>query len=107
LKDKGYLELMDNYHNQRISWLVITSLAPTNIQWEKVNINDPTTWNSWADELQEAGLSDLETNRVVSVVMEANSLDEKKLEEARQAFILGQEMEASESSGPQTEQATT
>jgi hypothetical protein len=107
VNDKGYLALLDNYNNQRISWLVITSIQPTNIEWEKVSLDDPTTWNSWSDELQAAGLSEIEVNRIVTTVMVANSLDEKKLEEARQAFILGQEMEASESSGPQTEQVTT
>jgi hypothetical protein len=107
LKDPGFIELLERYNEQRISYLIIQSLVPSEIEWEKVNLNDPSTWSKWVEELQEAGLSEFETNRIVVAVMQANSLDEAKLDAARQAFLLGQGQVAGDSSGQSTEQPST
>jgi hypothetical protein len=70
--------------------MCLRSLEPSNIEWETVDIDDPGTWLNWDVELKAAGISDVEGQRIINLVMAANSLDEKKVEEARQAFLLGQ-----------------
>ncbi len=106
-KDITYKQKMETYGNQRFAFLVLKSLEPSNIGWTKVNIEQPDTWLCWDEELREAGLADIEINRIIMCVMQANSLDEAKLVEARKVFLLGKAAEVSESSGLPTERGST
>ena len=90
-KDKDYVKAVDLRSERRFSLMLIRSLEPSNIEWEKVKTDDPATWLLWEKELLDAGLSEVECNRVVAIVMEANSLDESKIKEARETFLRGQE----------------
>ena len=87
--------------------MVIKSLEPSGIEWVKTNVSDPSTYTEWSDELKMAGLSDVEVNRIIMCVMQANSLDEDKLKAAREVFLLGEEEAQNASSGPSTEQPST
>lgn len=88
-KDETYQQLVQLRGDQRFAYIVIKSLEPSNIEWDKVNIEDPGTWSSWRDELKAAGISDVEINRIIACVLQANALDEDKLKEAREVFLLG------------------
>jgi hypothetical protein len=90
LQDKDYLAAVSRRSEQRFAFLLIKSLEPSNIEWEKVKLDDPKTWSKWEEELWEAGLSSVETGRIIASVMVANSLDDAKIEEARKSFLLGQ-----------------
>jgi hypothetical protein len=90
LKDKNYLAAVVRRGEQRFAFLLIKSLEPSNIEWEKVKLDEPRTWPKWQEELWEAGLSSVETGRIITLVMAANSLDDAKIEEARKSFLLGQ-----------------
>ena len=100
--DPDYKSLMENYNTKRLAWLVVRSLEPSQIEWDTVNESKPSTWTKWTDDLKEAGLSQVEVNRVMQLVFQANCLDEEKLKEARENFLLGQQQAQSESSGPST-----
>ena len=89
LADKDYKALMSTYSETRYAYLVIKTLEESDIAWERVDMDTPSTWKLWEEELREAGFSDFEMNRISKCVLTANSLDEAKLEEARQAFLLG------------------
>jgi len=89
-KDPNYLALLALHSTQRMSYIVIKSLEPSQIEWSRVKIEDPGTWHEWTAELKEAGVSDIECNRIVACVMQANSLDEDKLRAAREVFLRGQ-----------------
>jgi hypothetical protein len=88
--DKDYKKAVKIRSNQRFALMCIRSLEPSKIEWETVDIDKPNTWTEWDKELMEAGLSEVECNRIVNLVMAANSLDEAKIEEARRAFLRGQ-----------------
>lgn len=89
MKDAGYLQQVSNYAVQRLSWIVLTSLEATEgLEWEKVDLNDPSTWNNFRPELTEAGFSDVEINRIVGDCISVNALNEDKIEEARERFFL-------------------
>jgi hypothetical protein len=88
-EDEGYLALMDKHAEQRLAYIVIKALEASDIEWGSVVEDDPGTWKNWRTDFEEAGLSAIEIGRVITCVMQANSLDESKLEEARAAFLLG------------------
>ena len=91
-KDENYMALAAHHAEQRLSFMVIKSIEPSQIEWETVKLEDPATWSNWSKELKEHGLSDVECNRVIMCVMQANSLDEEKLRLAREVFLRGQGM---------------
>jgi hypothetical protein len=103
LDDETYLQKMDRYNTQRFAYICVKSLIPSDIEWEEVTLDNPKTWTKWEKELSDAGLSDVEVNRVARCVMQANALDEGKLQEARELFLRGEAEVAKRSSGPQTE----
>lgn len=107
-KDPGYLEQCSEHARLRFSFIALKSLEPSEIEWEKVDMNQPPTWHLWEQELRDAGLSAIEVNRVVVCVMGANSLDEEKLEKARESFLRGLEQARQvKSSGPDIEPKNT
>jgi hypothetical protein len=88
--DAEYKKAVARRSEQRFAFLCIKSLEPSEIEWETVDLEKPATWVKWSDELMAAGISETECNRIVGIVMIANSLDEDKIEEARKAFLRGQ-----------------
>ena len=88
--DTKYLAAMAQYGVKRVAWMILTSLEGNGIEWETVDIKDPSTWLNYAAEFKEAGFSDHEVNLVGNAVIDANSLNEAKLEAAREAFLKGQ-----------------
>lgn len=105
--DKGYVSVMAEYGKRKMAFLVVKSLEPSEIEWETVRIDHAGTWANWETDLKNAGLTSVECQRVVTLVLEANCLDEAKLEKARKVFLLGPQMVPGESSGQSTAPATT
>ena len=99
VEEPGYKDMMKTYGRKRLAWLVITSLEPSDIEWEEVDADKPSTWLGWSEELIDAGFNQVEVNRIQNLVFQANCLDEEKLEQARDSFLLGQQPVPSESSG--------
>jgi len=106
-KDPSYMSMTAKRGEQRLAYLIVKSLEPSAIEWERVNLDDPGTWSEWQPELQEAGLSSIEVNRVAACVMQANSLDEEKLTAARELFLHARAEEQKESSGRDTAPEST
>lgn len=90
LKDTDYLTQVNNRDKMYFAYLVLRSLEPSEIEWEKVDMDAPNTWLGWEKELMEGGMSEVEIQRVTMCVMAANSLDEDKIREARELFLRGQ-----------------
>ena len=107
MNDPTYQQVASEWSKKRLGYLVVSSLSPSNIEWDTVSLADPRTWPNWEKELLDNGLSQIECNRVLGLVMEANALDEEKLKKARDVFLLGQVPMPEEFSGPSTEPANT
>lgn len=90
-EDSDYLKAVDRRDNMYWDYLCLRSLEPSEIEWEKVDLNKPETWCKWQAELMEAGLAETELNHIQRCIMQANALDEKKLERARESFLHGQD----------------
>jgi hypothetical protein len=89
LESPNYLGDMAEYNKRRLGYLVVFSLAPSNIEWDTVKLDRPGTWANWEQDLKNSNLSQVECNLVLNLVMEANSLDETKLRKARENFLRG------------------
>jgi hypothetical protein len=92
-QDPEFLKSMDNYGAKRLGYMVVKGLAEgtPDLEWEKVKLDNNTTWHLFREELRESGLSDVEVNRLVAGVMKANSLSEIAIEEARRRFLASQQ----------------
>jgi len=99
--DPGYKEMLASYNSRRIAFMVVRSLAVSDIEWDTVELDNPKTWINYVEDLKNAGLSAIEIGRVSQLAMQANALDESKLEQARAVFLRGQQEAAKASSGLQ------
>ncbi len=107
LKDVSYREQMNLYNIHRLAFIIIKSLEVNDMEWDTVDIDDRKTWLNYIDDFSAAGLSAIEIGRVVQTALQANSLDEDKVDEARASFLRGQRELAESSSGQNTEHQST
>jgi len=107
LDDPSYLEAITQHGILRFGWILLKSLEPSNIEWDTVRMDQPSTWNNWDADMKAAGLSQTEVNHVVNCVASANALNEQKLEAARANFLRGLARESAKSSCPSSEQEST
>lgn len=103
VKDKSYIEMMANWGKKRFAYMAIKSLEPSEIEWDTVSLDNPSTWLKWQDELKANGFTQVEVNRIAGLVLDANCLNEERLEKARALFQLGQAPMPGESCGLTTE----
>jgi hypothetical protein len=87
--EPGYKAALEVYQTRWLGYLVVNSLKPSEIEWDTVKDDVPGTWTNWESDLKANGLSQVETNLVLGLVFEANSLDESKLAKAREVFLRG------------------
>ena len=50
-------------------------------------MDDPDTWKNYEADLRAADLSQVEIMRLVDATFDANSLNEDKIDEARESFL--------------------
>ena len=92
LKDSAYLKKLGKHAEQRLAWMVLTSLEGTEgLEWETVDAGDRSTWHLFRAELKDSGFSAMEVNRIIAGVINVNALSEDKIDEARQRFLLSQQ----------------
>lgn len=106
-EDANWRSAMLAHGRRRVAYMVVKSLEPSEIEWDTVDPDNPKTWLNYTDDLRRAGFSQVEINRIVGLVWEANCLDEAKLEAARAVFLRGQQPANDAFSGPSTEPAST
>lgn len=104
---QSYKDSLTRYGELRMGFIVTRSLIPSEIDWDTVDFDKPDTWVNWKNDLKAAHFSDIEIQRVFLLCIQANSLDENKLKEAREAFLLGQAKGRAKSSGQHTEPQNT
>ncbi len=86
----SYKAQIDINARQRMNYMILKSLEATEgLEWETVNLSDPSTWDNYTQELMESGFSQIEILRIVNTAASANCLDEGRLERARNDFLAG------------------
>ncbi len=109
LKNKSFVKQMAEYGERRMNWIFLKAVEATDgLVWDTVDMEDPKTWGNYVKEMETVGLSQIEQSRILGGVLEANCLDDRKIEEARKRFLAGRRalVEPSESL-PEDEQPST
>lgn len=89
-KDPEYLEELKQYQDKRWAYLFLKSYQDSpGLEWETVDINDPTTWLNYEKELEEAKFTASEVQLLVIGMTTANSLNQTKIDEAKARFLAG------------------
>lgn len=97
IENPRYRQAIEEYSSKRTYWMLLKSLEATeSLEWDTVQINDPSTWNNFEKELRDSGFSEIELTKIVQLVLQVNSLDEAKLEKAREDFLLSLEQQREE-----------
>jgi hypothetical protein len=87
-EDPNYKKMLHSWFEKRTQWAFLKSIAATpDLEWDKVKMDEPETWHLVEKELQEAGFSQVEINRLYQGYAIANCLDDRKIKEARQHFL--------------------
>lgn len=108
IKDSGFIRQIEKYAEKKLAWMLIESLQATEgLEWEKVDISDNTTWHLYKEELNEAGFSDTEVQRILNGVTTVNALNEDKINEARERFLRSQQAALSVPSFQKDEENST
>jgi hypothetical protein len=92
ITEPGYQAAVQEYSKRHLSYLVIKSLEPSKVEWDTVNMDSPGTWCNWEKDFLNNGLLPSDCNRIMALVLEANSLSEAKIKQAREVFLLGQKL---------------
>ena len=92
-KDKTYVAAFAARNKKQSYFMFIKSIMATpGLEFDKVKYDQPETWEFFEQELKDAGLSQVERNKITQGIMIANCLDESKIEEARNRFTQSQEI---------------
>lgn len=104
LTDPAYVKALDQYAEKRVAWMVLKSLEATEgLEWDKVDISDSSTWLLLREELNDAGFSSVEINRIIGGAIAVNALSEAKVQAARDRFLLSREVQLNELSSQKDE----
>lgn len=87
---KNFVKSLEIWSERRYQYICLKSLEPSMIEWDTVDLQVPASWAKWTSELLEAGISQTEMNRIQQCILDANALNEAKLNQAREAFLRGQ-----------------
>lgn len=86
-EDHFYRDNVRKYNKRRLDWMILQSLKSTpDLEWERVNLEDPDTWGNYEEELRET-FNQGEINILISAVINANSANEEKMREAKARFL--------------------
>ena len=92
--EPGFQASQQEYFKRRWAYLMVKSLAPSNIEWDTVDMDSPATWANWSTDLIKNGITNVEIGLIRDLVTGTNQLDEAKLKKAREAFQLGPMLES-------------
>ena len=89
-----YKEKRAEYNKLRWAYFLIESLKATEeLEWETITDDDPSTWGNITTELEEAGFTPSDIQRISDNCLKANSMDEEHIRIARERFLAGTEAE--------------
>lgn len=89
INNPEYRKKVAEYSEKRVFFLFLESVKGS-IEWETVKYDDPETWKNCETEMKESGLTAKEIEMVFNGMLEANALNEERMELARSAFLAGQ-----------------
>lgn len=94
IDEAEFKEAETKWYNLRFDWMYIESLKPSDIEWDTVDANKPSTWSNWMSDLSNAGFSIFEISKIRGIVDSACGINDAKIEEATKSFLASQEKES-------------
>lgn len=92
INDKGYLEQTRDYAKKQTYYMFVKSLllgTPT-LEFNLIKLEEPDSWLLFEKEFRVSGFSPGEVNYILNKIMEANTLNEAKVDAARESFTRSQ-----------------
>lgn len=90
--DESYKKRVESHYDRKTNWVILQALTATKgLEWDTVDMEKPDTWENYQKELRMAGLTNGELVHLITQINKVNSVDEKKMEEARDRFSASQE----------------
>lgn len=87
-EDATYKIRRMEYFVLKQNWMFYQSmLATDDLEFDTIKANDPSTYNNIDSELESAQFAVVEKNLLYQAFQSANSLNETKLNEARESFL--------------------
>lgn len=88
LKDPKFLEAINDWSSKHTAYMIIKSLgADGGLEWDTVDIGDPSTYLNYSTEFEQNGFSEMEVLKLTNLVFEACGLDQSKIDEATASFL--------------------
>lgn len=92
-EDKSYLLALDTYAKRKNCWIFLKTISVTpGLEWEVVNMDDPSTWEKFEEELTKAGFTTGEINYLFTEALDVNIMTPEKIEQARERFLSKQRL---------------
>jgi hypothetical protein len=89
-EDPTYVKALEKFGRSRYDYMFLKSISATpDLEWDTVKMGDPKTWSNWEEELKKAGFSVIEIGIIQNKIMAANSLDQRRVNEALANFQRG------------------
>lgn len=86
--DSDYRKSLFEYWLKKNDYIQIQSVLFTEgFEYEFVNINDPDTWSEFDKDLSGLGLTEVQITFLKNMVSDLNGINERRMEEAREAFF--------------------
>jgi hypothetical protein len=104
--DKKYIEALETRDKQRITWMYLKALEPSDLEYEKVKIEDPDTYKHFEEEFDIAGIAPGYVRFIKEAIINLSGFNHEMVTEATQRFLAGLEQQTKPSS-PSTEQPNT
>lgn len=89
--DVKYQERHADWVKAKTAWFFLKSIAPSNIEWDQVDLSKPETFVSWQKDFRAAGFNQAEINAIYSGFEETNMVTETLMAQARERFLRSQE----------------
>jgi hypothetical protein len=90
LEDANYRASMQAWGEKKINWEFLKSISVTDgLEWATVDMANPETWGNWRKDIED-NFGVVEFSRIFGGFLEANSLSDERIEEARARFLASQ-----------------
>ena len=94
MENPKFTSALEKHFDLRYKWMVITSLRATpDLEWETVDFQNPDSWNNYEKELSVV-MTKAEINEIQLGVMNANSMNQERMKQAREFFQNTPEVKA-------------
>jgi len=93
----SHIEAIGKYADQRMEWMYLKAVEGTEgLEWENVNMEDPSTYTNFTKELVNAGIPIGYIDALKMKIIQVCGLDPDRIEEATKRFLASQELAQSE-----------